>query len=213
MHSGPVLDGVPGPNLQSTRSRLGCRCPERRRPARCVVGVPFGGVPDGWVGGVSGAAGLKAVSPVFWVVGLAVFLLAVSSVFRMAGLPVFRALPACSLCRRCSGWRCSGWLGWRCSCWLCHRCSGRRWARSPSAPRASLGASARSPARPRPRRRCPHWWRVVCGERPSPAAPPVSFTMVACGGLPGQCLRSPRSPLPGLIWIGCGHVDRLCTSG
>ena len=145
--------------------------------------------------------------------GLPVSLLAVSQVFRMAGLPVSRAPPACSLCRRCSGWRCSGWLGWRCSCWLCHRCSGRRWARSPSAPRASLGASARSPARPRPRRRSPHWWRVVCDERPGPAAPPVSFTMVARGGLPGQCLRSLQSPLTGLIWIGCGHVDRLCASG
>ena len=60
-------------------------------------------------------------------------------------------------------------------------------ARTPSTPRASLGASARSPARPRPRRRSPHWWRVV----------------------PGQCLRSQPYPLPGLIWIGCGHVDRL----
>ena len=39
-------------------------------------------------------------------------------------MPVFRAPPACSLCRRCSGWRCSGWLGCRCHCWLCHRCSG-----------------------------------------------------------------------------------------
>ena len=42
----------------------------------------------------------------------------------VAGVPVSRAPPACSLCRRCSGWRCSGWLGCRCSCWLCHRCSG-----------------------------------------------------------------------------------------
>ena len=62
---------------------------------------------------------------------------------------------SCWLRHRCSCWlrhRCSCWLRHRCSCWLRHRCSGRRWAppaRSPSALRASLGASARSPARPR----------------------------------------------------------------
>ena len=44
--------------------------------------------------------------------------------------------------------RCSCWLRRRGCFWLCHRCSGRRRARSPSAPRASLGASVRSPARP-----------------------------------------------------------------
>ena len=141
---------------------------------------------------------LLAVSQVFRMAGLPVFLLAVSQVFRMAGLPVF--LPAASPV-------------FLLAASPVFRALPGPPARSPSAPQASLGASARSPARPRPRRRSPHWWRVVCGERPSPAAPPVSFTMVACGGLPGQCLRSPRSPLPGLIWIGCGHVDRLCTSG
>ena len=123
----------------------------------------------------------------------------------------------------------------------------------------------------RPRRRSPHWWRVVCGARPGPphlrpsrlfiTDPPTNFacnspvtisnheftvlelqrfqallnvcpielhaTLVGeqaslpadslhTGGawcVPGQALRPRRRPLPGLIRIGCAHVDRLCTSG
>ena len=99
------------------------------------------------------------------------------------------------------GWSC-GYCLWRCRCSrvpsgrvaVCVR--GRRPARSPSAPRASLGASSRSPARPcrRPRipRPCPPHRRrcvVVCGGQ---ALPPPTDTaaipphrrrcVVVCGG-------------------------------
>ena len=55
---------------------------------------------------------------------------------------------------------------------LCAR--GRRPARSPSAPRASLGASSRSPARPRHRPRAP---------QPGPPDPPAPSTPVGPGVL------------------------------
>jgi len=57
--------------------------------------------------------------------------------FLLAAPPVFLRLRRWCFC----------WLCRRCSCWLCRRCSGRRRARPLSALRASLGASARSPAR------------------------------------------------------------------
>ena len=108
------------------------------------------------------------------------------------------------------GWSC-GYCLWRCRCSrvpsgrvaVCVR--GRRPARSPSAPRASLGASSRSPARPcrRPRipRPCPPHRRrcvVVCGGQalppttdtaaipPGPAAPSTLRThVVSCVAAPG----------------------------
>ena len=104
-----------------------------------------------------------------------------------------------------------GYCLWRCRCSrvpsgrvaVCVR--GRRPARSPSAPRASLGASSRSPARPcrRPRipRPCPPHRRrcvVVCGGQalppptdtaaipPGPAAPSTLRThVVSCVAAPG----------------------------
>ena len=93
------------------------------------------------------------------------------------------------------------WL-WRCSCAGRRVCCpagraarsarGRRPARSPSAPRASLGASSRSPARPRHRPRAP---------QPGPPVTPAPSTPVAPGvlarpgpatahGHRGQALRS-----------------------
>ena len=133
------------------------------------------------------------------------------------------------------GWSC-GYCLWHCRCSrapsgrvaVCAR--GRRPARSPSAPRASLGASSRSPARPcrRPRtpRPCPpHRQRcvVVCGGQ---ALPPPTDTAVVpsgpCGTLhtggavslcvvarpcrrpriPRPCLRALRHPPPcGLTWF------------
>ena len=91
------------------------------------------------------------------------------------------------------GWSC-GYCLWRCRCSrvpsgrvaVCVR--GRRPARSPSAPRASLGASSRSPARPcrRPRipRPCPPHRRrcvVVCGGQ---ALPPPTDTAAMPPGSP-----------------------------
>ena len=68
------------------------------------------------------------------------------------------------------------------------------------------------PARPLAVRAASFARRV--GSKPGQALrPPAPSTLVARGGLPGQCLGSLPYPLPGLIWIGCGHVDRLCTSG
>ena len=84
--------------------------------------------------------------------------------FLLAAPPVFLRLRRwcfCCLCRRCFCWLCC-----RCSCWLCRRCSGRRRARPPSAPRASLGASARSPAR----LVSPQSSRALISERPTNVA-------------------------------------------
>ena len=74
-------------------------------------------------------------------------------------------------CRWCSGRRTCCPLGRAAGC-----ARGRRPARSPSAPRASLGASSRSPARPRHRPRAP---------QPGPAA---------THGHRGRALRSLRCP-------------------
>ena len=143
--------------------------------------------------------------------------------------------------------------------WLGPRCSGRRRARPPSTPRASLGASARSLGRlvspqssralisERPtnvacnspatisnhelaalelqrfqtllilypvelhatfgvdlaaHRHHPYWWRVVAGARSARYHAPARQSF---GASLAACLRA--------IWIGCAHVDRLCTSG
>ena len=107
----------------------------------------------------------------------------------------------CRCCCRLCQWCCC-WLLRRCSCqlrhwssrWVRRRCSGRRRGRP-------LAVRAASFAR-----------RV--GSKPGQALrPPAPSTLAARGGLPGQCLGSLPYPLPGLIWIGCGHVDSLCTSG
>ena len=52
-------------------------------------------------------------------------------------------------------------------------------ARSPSALRASLGASVRSPARPRTRRRPPHWWLVVRVDWSGPLHLQPSHALIA----------------------------------
>ena len=64
---------------------------------------------------------------------------------------------------------------------------GRRPAREPSAPRASLGASSRSPARPRHRPRAP---------QPGPPLPPAPSTLAAPGALacgPARTRRHSRA--------------------
>ena len=98
------------------------------------------------------------------------------------------------------GWSC-GYCLWHCRCSrapsgrvaVCAR--GRRPARSPSAPRASLGASSRSPARPcrRPRtpRPCPpHRQRcvVVCGGQALP--PPTDTAAMPPGSPAPSALRT-----------------------
>ena len=108
------------------------------------------------------------------------------------------------------GWSC-GYCLWHCRCSrapsgrVAVYARGRRPARSPSAPRASLGASSRSPARtcrrPRTPRPCPPHRRrcvVVCGGQalppptdtaaipPGPAAPSTLRThVVSCVAAPG----------------------------
>ena len=76
--------------------------------------------------------------------------------FLLAAPPVFLRLRRWCFC----------WLCRRCSCWLCRRCSGRRRARPLSALRASLGASARSPAR----LVSPQSSRALISERPTNVA-------------------------------------------
>ena len=63
---------------------------------------------------------------------------------------------------------------------------GRRPARSPSAPRASLGASSRSPARPRHRPRAPwpdpgRWQASPCPPVPPAPSTPAAPCVLACG--------------------------------
>ena len=65
--------------------------------------------------------------------------------------------------------------------------AGRRPAREPSAPRASLGASSRSPARPRHRPRAP---------QPGPPDPPAPSTPVVPGVLIGAAHRLEARPGP-----------------
>ena len=63
---------------------------------------------------------------------------------------------------------------------LCAR--GRRPARSPSAPRASLGASSRSPARPRHRPRAPQPGPTFCSP-PVPSGPSGALHTGGAGSL------------------------------
>ena len=117
------------------------------------------------------------------------------------------------------------WLWWR-SCsgrWACCTvgraagCArGRRPAREPSAPRALLGASSRSPARPRHRPRAP---------QPGPPVPPAPSTPVGPGVLAfGPARTSDRGRPRGVLYMGvprgamvecevgewCGVPVRVC---
>ena len=76
----------------------------------------------------------------------------------------------------------------RCRAARCAR--GRRPARSPSAPRASLGASSRSPARPRRRPRAPQPGTAATHRHRGRAPPPPTGT--AAGPR-----HRPRAPQPG----------------
>ena len=76
----------------------------------------------------------------------------------------------------------------RCRAARCAR--GRRPARSPSAPRASLGASSRSPARPRRRPRAPRPGPAATHRHRGRAPPPPTGT--AAGPR-----HRPRAPQPG----------------
>ena len=92
---------------------------------------------------------------------------------------------------------------------------GRRPAREPSAPRASLGASSRSPARPRHR---------PPALRPGPPAPSTPAALVVLCALAGPC--SPRRQAsgfcggqqsggsallsPGLVPLDSEALDDLC---
>ena len=103
----------------------------------------------------------------------------------------------------------------RLRCWCCllpHGCSGRgrarlwgraalcargrRPAREPSAPRASLGASSRSPARPRHRPPAPRPG-PASGDSPVPPVPPAPFPPVGPGALMcGSARRLEARPGP-----------------
>ena len=81
-------------------------------------------------------------------------------------------------------------------------------ARSPSAPRASLGASARSPARPRPRWRSPHWWRVVCGERPGCGPAGALHTGGSWSVVSGQAAAPPALSTPAVHGVHARYSIR-----
>ena len=174
----------------ATRLRAS-RIPALRLCRRCSVGC---------------VAGVLAAAPL-------VFLLAVSPVFLLAVHRCFgrrRARPPSAppvflrLCHRCSvGWALGvplagppvfRWLRRWCSCWLRHRGCGLRRARPLTV--CAVSFTRRVGSKPgqalRPRRHPPHWWRVVYVPSPGPSFPAIPS---------------------GLIWIGCAHVDRLCTSG
>ena len=94
----------------------------------------------------------------------------------------------------------------RCVCRRCHRCSECRRVRLLSAPRALLGASARSPARPRPRWRSPHWWRVVCDERPGCGPAGALHTGGSWSVVSGQAAAPPALSTP--RFMVCMRVTR-----
>ena len=75
-------------------------------------------------------------------------------------------------------------------CWLCPWAAA---AREPSAPRASLGASSRSPARPRHRPRAP---------QPGPPLPPAPSTLAGPVVLvcPARPRHRTRAPQPGSLF-------------
>ena len=129
--------------------------------------------------------------------------------------------------RRGRGWFCAGLLAFpagywgdaemhwalrvRCVCRRCHRCSERRRARSPSAPRASLGASARSPTRPRPSRRSPHRWRVarvVCVARPGRGSAGALHTGGSWSVVSGQAAAPPALSTPAVHGVHARYSIR-----
>ena len=81
--------------------------------------------------------------------------------------------------------------------------AGRRPARESSAPRASLGASSRSPARPR---------RHPSAPRPGPSKPVAPFALVAlvvlCAPAGNRALTALLSP--GLVPLDSEALDDLC---
>ena len=84
---------------------------------------------------------------------------------------------------------------------LCAR--GRRPAREPSAPRASLGASSRSPARPRHRPPAPQ------PGPPDPPAPSTPATLVVlCAPAGNRAVTA--LPSPGLVPLDSEALDDLC---
>ena len=99
--------------------------------------------------------------------------------------PALLCLCLCLWSRWCSGRRLI--LLWGRAAW-CAR--GRRPARSPSAPRALLGASSRSPARPRRRPRPPQPGPAAHSRRSQASASSGALhTSGACrSGVPGQAL-------------------------
>ena len=118
---------------------------------------------------------------------------------------------------------------------------GRRPAREPSAPRASLGASPRSPARPRHRPRAPQpgpaaahrhrgglqsvGARCPCVARPCPPVPPApstpagpgvlvccsSFRNFACNSPPALCWFVSVCNVTPLVFVNC--MRRLLSAG
>ena len=126
--------------------------------------------------------------------------------------------------RRGRGWFCAGLLAFpagywgdaemhwalrvRCVCRRCHRCSECRRVRLLSAPRALLGASARSPARPRPRWRSPHWWRVVCDERPGCGPAGALHTGGSWSVVSGQAAAPPALSTPAVHGVHARYSIR-----
>ena len=84
-------------------------------------------------------------------------------------------------------------------------------ARSPSAPRASLGASARSPTRPRPSRRSPHRWRVarvVCVARPGRGSAGALHTGGSWSVVSGQAAAPPALSTPAVHGVHARYSIR-----
>ena len=94
--------------------------------------------------------------------------------------------------RRCGAesFSATSWLRHRRSCWLRHLCSERRRARPPSARRASLGASARSPARPCRPVGALHTggaWCALHVTRPGPLRPQLLRCLIAAPAINVAC--------------------------
>ena len=93
----------------------------------------------------------------------------------------------------------------RCRAARCAR--GRRPARSPSAPRASLGASSRSPARPRRRPRAPQPGTAATHRHRGRAPPPPTGTAARpCRHPPAPRPCPPDPPAPRLEALPCPPV-------